>query len=562
MSVALQLAGGVGLFLYAIKLMSEALQFIAGDRMRQLVGTLTRTPIRGVFVGIVVTILIQSSSGTTVMTVSFVNAGLMTLGQAIGVIMGANIGTTVTAQIIAFRIENMALPFIAIGVVLCLFGRSKRQRYAGNGIVGFGLLFLGMETMENATSFLAARQDFFAALSGFPLWGLLAGMALTMVVQSSAATIGLTMAMATKGLLTLDAAIPIILGDNIGTTITAVLASIGTNRSAKQAAAAHVLFNLIGSAIFLLFLPQYKSIVLATSDDIARQLANAHTLFNVVNTVIFLPFTQPFARLIQRLIPAEPVRVPEGPIYLDPKLLHASSAAAVRAVKDELMHMGSITLRMSAIVRTSYMTGTKGNGEQDEGTTSPFDELEEAVDAINAGISRYASEIWQKGLSGEVSTVLGCYVNASGDLERVGDHLENLMELCGEGAKSFSDAAEAELWDMYDTVEKALAAALDSVDKEDTSEADMVIIDLEQKIDWQEKTYRHNHIERLNRGECNPERGVVFIDILSNLERIGDHSNNIAGAANDIAALSIRRASSPRGQPSPRGASSRPREGK
>ncbi|MDR2528935.1 MAG: Na/Pi cotransporter family protein [Synergistaceae bacterium] len=528
-SVALQVAGGVGLFLYGIKLMSEALQSIAGDRMRHLIGTLTRTPLRGVFVGILVTILIQSSSGTTVMTVSFVNAALMTLNQAIGVIMGANIGTTITAQIIAFKIKDFALPFIALGVFLSMFGRSKKQRHVGNGVIGFGLLFLGMQTMENATAFFAKSQDLFLALGNHPVLGVLAGTFLTMIVQSSAATIGLTMAMASQGLLSLDAAIPIILGDNIGTTITAVLAAIGASRSAKQAAAAHVLFNLFGVILFMVFLPFYKGFVLLSASDMGRQLANAHSIFNVTNTIIFLPFTSLFACLIQKIIPNDDASKAQGAVYLDKKLIEASPTAAVEAVKDELMHMGDIVLGMANIVRRCYREGSS------ERLIQEFVEAENAVNAINRAISSYASEIWQKVLSGEVSTVLGCYVNAAGDLERVGDHFENLTELSA--AKAFSEQAEAELWDMYDTVEKALTYALDSLRYEDVRKASVVIEELEHQVDAQEKQYRKNHVDRLNRGECDPERGVLFIDILSNLERIGDHGHNIAYFTRDIVAL-------------------------
>ncbi|MDR1379322.1 MAG: Na/Pi cotransporter family protein [Synergistaceae bacterium] len=534
-NVALQVAGGVGLFLYGIKLMSDSLQFIAGDRMRHLIGTLTRTPLRGVFVGILVTILIQSSSGTTVMTVSFVNAGLMTLNEAIGIILGANIGTTVTAQIIAFKIKDFSLPFIALGVILTMFGKSKKQRYAGNGMVGFGLLFMGMQTMESATAFFATRQDLFLTLGTYPALGVLAGTIVTMVVQSSAATIGLTMAMASEGLLGLDAAIPIILGDNIGTTITAVLATIGANRSAKQAAAAHVLFNVVGVVIFMTFLPLYKHVILLSSSEIGRQLANAHSIFNVINTILFLPFTSIFTRLIQKIIPASHVHEETGPLYLDKKLIAASSTAAVEAVKDELIHMGSITLKMADVVRKCY------EEKDTERLLQEFAEYENAINVINQAISSYASEIWQKGLSGEVSTVLGCYVNAAGDLERVGDHFENLTELSEsrlEDGRHFSEQAAEEFWRMYDTVEVALNHALDSLKYEDSNKADHVIKELEKQIDAQEQQYRKNHIERLNRGECDPEKGVSFIDMLSNLERIGDHSHNIAYFAHDIIALS------------------------
>jgi phosphate:Na+ symporter len=318
LSNALQVLGGVGLFLFGIKLMSDALQDLAGDRMRQLVGSLTSTPVRGVLIGTLVTVLIQSSSGTTIMTVSFVHAGLMTLKQAVGVIMGANIGTTVIAQVIAFKIKNFALPVIGIGMLFAVFGKSKRQKYIGNGLVGFGLLFLGMQTMEGAMDFLQGRKDLFMMFSRNPLLGVLVGTLVTMVVQASSATIGLTIAMASQGLLSLDAAVPILLGDNIGTTITAVIASLGSNRSAKQAAAAHVMFNVIGVVIFMTILPIFKTVISMTSSDIARQLANAHTLFNVTNTCLFLPFTSAFVKLIQFVVPGKSSAINVDPHFFSP----------------------------------------------------------------------------------------------------------------------------------------------------------------------------------------------------------------------------------------------------
>ena len=505
-STLLHVAGGVGLFLYGIKLMSEALQFIAGDRMRHLIGTLTKTPLRGIFVGILVTILIQSSSGTTVMTVSFVNAGLMTLKQAIGIIMGANIGTTITAQIIAFSIQDMALPFVAAGVAMAIFGRTKKLRYFGNGVVGLGLLFMGMQTMEAATSFMASRGDLLLSLSRSPILGVAAGALITMIVQSSAATIGLTMAMASQGLIGIDAAIPIILGDNIGTTITAVLAAIGTSRSAKQAAAAHVLFNFLGVVIFLLFLPFYRALVLRSASDVGRQIANAHTIFNVVNTFLFFPFVSVFA---------------------------ASATAAVEAVKDELLRMGDIAQGMLAIARSAYVPGARVAELNEE-----FASQEKEVNAINRAVASYASEIWQKGVSADISTVLGCYVNAAADLERIGDHVENLMELAEPLNGCLSKSALTEFGSMLDTADLALSTALSSIKNEDASQADHVINDLENRIDDQERQYRKNHIERLNRGLCDPEKGVNFIDLLGNLERIGDHSHNIAYYTHDIVKLS------------------------
>ncbi|MBQ7576799.1 MAG: Na/Pi cotransporter family protein [Synergistaceae bacterium] len=528
------IAGGVALFLYGIRLMSEALQFIAGDKMRQLIGTLTKTPLRGIFVGILVTVLIQSSTGTTVMTVSFVNTGLLNLTQAIGIIMGANIGTTVTAQIIAFKIEAFALPLIAVGVVLSMCSRTKRLSYFANGVVGLGLLFMGMKTIEGATHIIAQYKDVLLMLGQNPITGVIAGMVLTILIQSSAATIGLTMALASQGLITLDAAIPIILGDNLGTTLTAVVVSLNATRPAKQAAMAHVLFNLIGSVIFLLAVPIYKQIIIWSSPDIARQIANAHTIFNVLNTIIFFPFVKLLAKLISAIIPLRPEDKPEDVMYLDPTLINISSASAVTAVKDELVHMGAIIEKMFTLIRKSFF---EFDAAKLEDRRKKFDNYEESVNKLTRAISSYASEIWQKGVSDEVSTVLGCYVNASLDLERIGDRAENLIERCDYMDNYLSEEAINEFRDMYDTTTLAISTSLESIGEESASKAWKVIYDYEKRIDEQEREYRKNHIERLNRGECDPEKGVNYITLLSNLERIGDHSNNVAGYTLEILSL-------------------------
>lgn len=528
------IAGGVALFLYGIKLMSEALQFIAGDKMRQLIGTLTKTPLRGIFVGILVTVLIQSSTGTTVMTVSFVNTGLLTLNQAIGIIMGANIGTTVTAQIIAFKIEAFALPLVAIGVVLSMFKRTKQLSYFASGIVGLGLLFMGMQLIEGAAGVISQHKDMLLLLSANPLTGVLAGIILTILIQSSAATIGLTMALASQGLIDLDAAIPIIFGTNLGTTLTVIVVSMGASRPAKQAAAAHVLFNLIGSVLCLLVLPFYTKIVAMSATDIERQIANSHMIFNVIATVIFFPFVSLLAKLISTIIPLRPEDQPEDVMYLDPTLINISTATAVAAVKDELLHMGQIIGKMFDVVRESFFDFDAAKLED---RRKKFDSLEDSVNKITRAISEYASEIWQRGVSDEVSTVLGCYVNASLDLERIGDRCENLIERSDVMNNYLSDEAIGEFRDMYDTTNEAVTLSMSSIDKEDATEAWHVIRDIEKKIDSQERTYRKKHIDRLNRGECDPEKGVNFITLLSNLERIGDHSNNVAGYTLDILAL-------------------------
>ncbi|MDD4835786.1 MAG: Na/Pi cotransporter family protein [Dethiosulfovibrio sp.] len=528
-----QVLGGLGLFIYGIKLMSDSLQDLAGDRLRQLISSLTSTPVKGVLVGTLVTILIQSSSGTTVMAVSFVQAGLMTLKQAVGVIMGANVGTTVTAQLIAFKIKDYALPIVGIGMILAVFGRTKRQKYLGNGMVGFGLLFLGMTNMEQSMTFLRGRKDIFLAFGHNPFLGVLAGTGLTMLVQSSSATVGLTIAMAVQGLLPLESAIPILMGDNLGTTVTAVLASLGASRSAKQAAAAHVLFNLIGVCIFLIAMPLYKHVVIASSGDIARQIANAHTIFNVTNTLIFLPFTTAFVSLIKRIIPSDVGEQLTGPQYLDPKLLSASPAAAADAVRKEVLRLGHITLTMLEDVH-------KGFVDNDPKMVQQVNQTEKIVNEMTHRIAAYASELWERHISSDLSQVLSSYVNGLGDIERIGDHAQNLIEMYEfklEHKLSFSEIGMTEFVEMYDLVHRSLTLSLEAVEEEDLTKAHEVIDVLEEQVDDMEQSLRKNHIQRLNEGTCTPSAGVVFIDILSNFERIGDHAHNLALIVKDMKRL-------------------------
>ncbi|MDI9393449.1 MAG: Na/Pi cotransporter family protein [Synergistota bacterium] len=523
------LLGGVGLFLFGIKLMGESLQDLAGDRMRRLISALTSSPVKGVIVGTLITALIQSSSATTVMTASFVHAGLMTLKQSVGVIMGAAIGTTITAQLIAFKIQEFALPLIGLGMLFAVFGRSKRQKFIGNCIVGFGLLFVGMQTMENAMFFLRDRQDIFLAFQHHPMLGVLAGTVLTMLVQSSSATVGLTIVMASQGLLTIDSAIPILFGDNIGTTITAVLASVGLNRSARQSALAHVLFKVIGVLLFLAFLGPFRQLVLLTSTDIARQLANAHTIFNVLNTLLFLPFVEPFVRLVRAIIPDDGGAILMGPRFLDRNLISASPIAAVEAVRKELVRMGLLTLDMIRDVRTAFL-------ENDRRMIDQVLQTEKVVNELTREIMSFSTDLMQVSLPPVLSSSLSFYVNGVGDVERIGDHAENLIELYEykiEHNLPFSDLATKEFEVMMGLSEKAVRLSVEALDTADDMKAKQVL-KLEDEIDAMERDLRKRHIDRLNQGVCNPGSGVIFIDILSNLERVGDHANNIALIVKDI----------------------------
>ena len=519
-----QVCGGIGLFLFGVKLMSGALQDLAGDKMRTLIASLTSSPLKGAAVGAVVTMVIHSSAATTIMAVSFVQAGMMTLKQALGVIMGANVGTTVTAQMVAFDMGQLAMPMLGVGMVLAVFGRSKRQRYIGNGIFGFGLLCLGMETMEHALAFLADKKEFFMIFAQHPMLCVAAGTVLTMIVQSSTATVGLTIAMATQGLLPLQSSIAILLGNNLGTTVTAVLAALGASRPAKQAAAGHVFFNLAGVLMFLPFLTPFTNFIAATSDGVARQLANAHTIFNIANTVIQLPFAGVIAALIQRLIPAQTETLYAGARFLDEKLLDTAPAAAVHAVRSELLGMGGLVGKMLDLVRSAFFDG-------DDSAAEKLNQIEDGVNDLTSRIAEYSARLWRRHLSNSLSRRLEYLVNGSSDFERIGDHAKNLMELhdyLTEHELTFSPQAMSEFDEMLSLVRSMVEKATQALRDEDIALARDVAGPLEERTDAMEKTLRHLHIQRLNEGLCAPASGIVFIDLVTNLERVGDHSTNVA----------------------------------
>lgn len=526
---ALQVLGGVALLIYGIKIMGEALQELAGDRLRRLIASLTGTPLRGVAVGALVTMIIQSSSATTVMVVSFVHVGLMTLTQAIGVIMGANIGTTITAQLMAFSIKRYAIIGAIIGCGLSIMGKNRRHKQLGSGLVGFSLLFVGMGMMQDAMSFLEGRQDLFIPFKEHLILAVLAGTVVTMLVQASAATVGLTMAMASQGLIPLDVSIAIIFGDNIGTTITAVLASLGGNRAAKQAAAAHVMFNVIGTSIMLLFISPFSKLIMLTSHDIGRQVANSHSIFNILNTCMFLPFVRPYSAFIQRLIPSKEAVQEHGARFLDRNLIESTPAAAVDAVRKEMVRMGKIAYDMLCGCRRAII-------DQDDKIVAELRQTEKMINSLTYDIVNYATELGQKGLSPALSRILNSCIGGVGDIERMGDHGENLLEMyqfLADRNLTLTSTAHEECKEMFDLVLEAVLLSIQAVENEDMKTAQQVI-DLEPKIDQMERELRFRHIERLNTGECNSSSGVVFIDILSNLERVGDHAHNVACITKDI----------------------------
>lgn len=519
------LFGGLGLFIYGMKLMGEGLERAAGDRLKYLLELLTRNRVMGVLVGALVTSIIQSSSATTVMVVGLVNAGLMDLMQAIGVIMGANIGTTMTAQLIAFKFTKIALPAVGLGVAVHLFAKHKTQKFIGQIILGFGLLFFGMQTMEVALKPLAKMPEFISFMANFgktPLLGVVAGFLTTGIIQSSSATIGILQALADQGVVNISIALPILFGDNIGTCVTALLSSIGTNITAKRAAMLHLMFNIIGTIIFMLALPVVQVAVSYTSSNPVRQIANAHTFFNVTNTIIQLPFAFLLVKLVTYLIPGTPEIVERGTKYIDDRLLETPPIAVAQA-KKEICRMGSLALETLADTMNIFLY-------YNEQKARIAREKESVVNELARLTTRYLALLSRMPLSTDESKQITYMINAINDMERVGDHAMNILELAEykeEHRLPFSNEAIRELVEMSSKVNETFQMAIDAFLAGDKSAAGTIIVK-EEEIDSMENTLRSHHIKRLNEGTCNPSSGVIFLDIVNNLERVGDHAFNLA----------------------------------
>ena len=528
------LFGGLGLFLYGMKLMSEGLQKTAGSGLKNIIEKFTSNRVIGVLVGTLVTVIIQSSSATTVMVVSFVNAGLMTLYQALSVVLGANIGTTITAQLIAFKITKYALPSIGIGVVLLMFSKDARKRYWGEIILGFGLLFYGMTTMTHAFTPLNNAPEFkqlFVYFSSNPLVAALAGAVLTMVVQSSSATIGITIAMASTGLIDFHAAAGLVLGENIGTTITANLAAIGGNRTAKQAAFGHFLFNLIGVAYMLILLNVLIHFInvftpgdadfLApdgTKPNIARHIANLHTTFNIINTLIFLPFLHLLAKLCEKIIKSDTVR--SKLLKLDPNMVKTPSIAVAQA-KTEVEHMSKISIEMLKLTKETFDTG-KSKMTEIKG-------LETRLDELNHEFSAFLTLLTQQNISERTSHIINDLSHVIHNLEKIGDHSENIVRFKDKMIKKhlkFSEDADKEISDMLSVVIRFAEQIITIYNHPESAQT--LNTEDEDKIDSMRKKFKNNHMKRLAKGVCDINSGLVFVDIINNLEKIGDHVFNIA----------------------------------
>lgn len=528
-AIVFGLIGGLGMFLLGMQIMSEGLQKAAGKRLRRILEIMTSKAILGVLAGAGVTAIIQSSSATTVMTVGFVNAGLMTLRQAIGVIMGANIGTTITAQLLAqtmaFDLGELALPAIGVGFAMSFMAKNKKIKYAGQVLLGFGLLFYGMDTMKEAVRPLRGNPDFInimATLGQNPFLGILAGIVMTAMVQSSSATIAILISLASAGLLDIHAAIPILFGDNIGTTVTAILATLGTNTNAKRTAVSHALFNIAGTIIFMVALPIYTVIVLRTSSEIASQIANAHTLFNISSTLILLPFVSLIEKGAIKLVPGKPEGELQKVKYIDENMLKTPSIALAQVAKE--------TVRIAAIAQENVRNATDCFLLNEENFIDQVTQQEELVDQLEEEVVVFLAKLAQEPITLSQSNRIANLLHAMNDIERVSDHAEGIVRIAKskiERQLPFSEQAINDLKHMFKEVDLTFAKAVKALNEDNIMLAEEVVIQ-EDKIDLLEKRYRKAHIQRMNEGKCCAESGIVFLDIISNYERIGDHATNIA----------------------------------
>jgi len=522
--------GGLGLFLYSIKTMGEGLQQAAGDRLRYYIDKYTSNPFLGVLVGIVVTALIQSSTGVTVITVGLVSAGLLTLRQAIGIIMGANIGTTVTSFIIGFKLGTYALPIMFLGTVLLFFTKNRMANNIGRILFGVGGIFYALNLISAGMSPLKDLPEFsqyMITLGKNPILGVLAGAIITVLIQASSATIGILQGLYSGGFLDLRGSLPILFGDNIGTTLTVIIAAMGANVSAKRVAATHVLFNLIGTILCLILLTPFTAMIeyfqglLHLSPEMT--IAFSHGAFNVTNTIIQFPFIGALAYFVTKLIPGEDEVVKYEPLYLDENLITQAPSIALGNAKKELLHLGgyadkAFSLSYDYILHQNEKTAEKGH------------KTEEAINTIDDDLTRYLIRLSSEALSPRESEILTNILDSSRDLERIGDHAESLINLTDYLIRKkvvFSEAALAELEDIYNQTHQFVEDALKAVENNDVTLANQLVARHE-AIENLEKRLRKTHIRRLNQGECTPQAGVNFIDIISHYTRVADHALNLA----------------------------------
>ena len=530
----LTMAGGLGLFLFGMEQMSDSIEKVAGARLRRILEIFTTNRFMGMIVGIIFTGIIQSSSACTVMVVSFVNSGLMNLYQAAGVILGANIGTTITSQLVSFNLSKIAPLILLVGVVVMMFTKKEKVRKVAEVVVGFGILFVGLSTMSQAMANMKNEPQVVNLLMSLknPFLATLMGFALTAIIQSSSVTVSIVLLLANQDLLPLPITLYIILGCNIGACATAMLASMTGKKDAKRAALIHLLFNIIGTVIIYIALfvagDQIVELIKSISADNGRFVANAHTLIKIAQVIMLFPFTGWLVKMTYLIVPGEDQKVGYRESYqlkyIGDKVVFNPATAVVEVVK-ELERMASLAEENLNRAMNALIT-------LDEEDIEEVYEVEKNINFLNHAITDYLVKINQTTLPIEDLNSLGALFHVVNDIERIGDHAENVADAARqrkEEGVSISKEAQKELGDMLEMVNKIIRYAVEMFAKSDESHM-QEIVTLEDQVDEKERELQKKHVERLTKGECSPEAGMIFSDIVSGLERVADHATNIAFA--------------------------------
>ena len=528
------MAGGLGLFLFGMELMSDSIEKVAGARLRRILEIFTTNRFMGMIVGIIFTGIIQSSSACTVMVVSFVNSGLMNLYQAAGVILGANIGTTITSQLVSFNLSKIAPLILLVGVVVMMFTKKEKVRKVAEVVVGFGILFVGLSTMSQAMANMKNEPQVVNLLMSLknPFLATLMGFALTAVIQSSSVTVSIVLLLANQDLLPLPITLYIILGCNIGACATAMLASMTGKKDAKRAALIHLLFNIIGTVIIYIALfvagDQIVELIKSISADNGRFVANAHTMIKIAQVIMLFPFTGWLVKMTYLIVPGEDQKVGYRESYqlkyIGDKVVFNPATAVVEVVK-ELERMASLAEENLNRAMNALIT-------LDEEDIEEVYEVEKNINFLNHAITDYLVKINQTTLPIEDLNSLGALFHVVNDIERIGDHAENVADAARQRKEegiSISKEAQKELGDMLEMVNKIIRYAVEMFAKSDETHM-QEIITLEDQVDEKERELQKKHVERLTKGECSPEAGMIFSDIVSGLERVADHATNIAFA--------------------------------
>ena len=530
----LTMAGGLGLFLFGMELMSDSIEKVAGAKLRRILEIFTTNRFMGMIVGIIFTGIIQSSSACTVMVVSFVNSGLMNLYQAAGVILGANIGTTITSQLVSFNLSKIAPLILLVGVVVMMFTKKEKVRKVAEVVVGFGILFVGLSTMSQAMANMKNEPQVVNLLMSLknPFLATLMGFALTAVIQSSSVTVSIVLLLANQDLLPLPITLYIILGCNIGACATAMLASMTGKKDAKRAALIHLLFNIIGTVIIYIALfvagDQIVELIKSISADNGRFVANAHTMIKIAQVIMLFPFTGWLVKMTYLIVPGEYQKVGYRESYqlkyIGDKVVFNPATAVVEVVK-ELERMASLAEENLNRAMNALIT-------LDEEDIEEVYEVEKNINFLNHAITDYLVKINQTTLPIEDLNSLGALFHVVNDIERIGDHAENVADAARQRKEegiSISKEAQKELGDMLEMVNKIIRYAVEMFAKSDETHM-QEIVTLEDQVDEKERELQKKHVERLTKGECSPEAGMIFSDIVSGLERVADHATNIAFA--------------------------------